>query len=278
MNLIPKRSSLVRAVTGLVFGALALTACKEIRIPGVYRIDIQQGNVITQEQLAALEPGMEKRKVRFILGTPLVTDTFNQQRWDYYYSFHRLREDRVQRIISVFFEDDRLSHIGGDVRAASGPIELPDRVDKVVVVPDGYRNEGLLASLTPDFFSNKPKRQPRKDDEAQSETKAGDAQADTAAAPARAGDTAAPETTPAATPVIEIDAEEERYLRDLLFDLGRAEPSADILTAASEPLPEAGEQEEGVLSRWAKTLGWGGSESSAESVPSADTPPPAPIE
>ena len=48
--------------------AALLTGCQELRVPGVYRIDIQQGNVITQEQLAALERGMEKRKVRFLVG------------------------------------------------------------------------------------------------------------------------------------------------------------------------------------------------------------------
>ena len=52
-----------------------LGACSLSELPGLYRIDIQQGNVVTQEMLAQLEPGMDKRRVRFVLGTPLVADT-----------------------------------------------------------------------------------------------------------------------------------------------------------------------------------------------------------
>ena len=62
-----------------------LSACGFIRFPGVYRIDVEQGNIITQELADQLQPGMSRRQVRFILGTPLLEDTFNQDRWDYPY-------------------------------------------------------------------------------------------------------------------------------------------------------------------------------------------------
>ena len=126
----------------LAVAIAALSGCGVVPMPSVYRIDIQQGNVITQDQLAALERGMEKRKVRFILGTPLLADTFNQDRWDYYYSLDRRGDDRVHRVISVFFEGERLVRVGGDVQPALGPIKSDTRKDELVRVPDGYRDEG----------------------------------------------------------------------------------------------------------------------------------------
>ena len=53
-----------------------------------YKIDVQQGNVLTQEMVAQLKPGQTRDQVRFILGTPLITDIFHQQRWDYVYRYH----------------------------------------------------------------------------------------------------------------------------------------------------------------------------------------------
>ncbi len=70
--------------------------------PGVYRIDIPQGNVITQEMVDQLQPGMTKRQVRFVMGTPLVVDTFNQERWDYLHSMES-KAAHVPRRISACF-------------------------------------------------------------------------------------------------------------------------------------------------------------------------------
>lgn len=63
---------------------LMLTAC----FPGVYKLDIPQGNILEKEKIDQIKPGMTKRQVRYVLGTPLMVDSFNQDRWDYYYS-HR---------------------------------------------------------------------------------------------------------------------------------------------------------------------------------------------
>ena len=64
-------------------GLAALAGCS---FPGVYKIDIQQGNVVTQDMIDQLKPGMTRRQVRFIMGNPLITDTFHANRWDYLYS------------------------------------------------------------------------------------------------------------------------------------------------------------------------------------------------
>jgi outer membrane protein assembly factor BamE len=231
----PTRPAVRRLCAGALIAAL-LGGCSTPRMPGIYRIDVQQGNVISQEQLAALERGMEKRKVRFILGTPLVADAFNQDRWDYYYSLEKMGEERVQRVISVFFEGDRLVRVSGGVRAATGPIAVPERKDEVVAVPEGYRDDGMLASITPGWFSQRAKRRAR------SETPP-----EPSGAQVPAGDTA-----PARE--IEVSAEDERYLRDLLEGFGREAPDT-APAAATEAASAQDREEEGILSRWARRLG-----------------------
>ena len=89
-------------------------------IPGVtpYRIDIQQGNFISQETVAQVKPGMSKEQVRLVLGTPLLTDIFHADRWDYLYWRERPGAKREQRKLTVFFEDGKVSRLDGDVVAA----------------------------------------------------------------------------------------------------------------------------------------------------------------
>ena len=91
-----------------------LSACGFVGFPGVYKIDVEQGNIITQEMADQLKPGMSRRQVRFIMVTPLVEDTFNQQRWDYAYvkrnGFNVISESRL----TVIFEGDTLESVAGD--------------------------------------------------------------------------------------------------------------------------------------------------------------------
>lgn len=103
---------------------MALSACGGNAIPGVYRIDIPQGNIITQEMLDQLKPGMSKSQVRFLLGTPLLVDVFHQDRWDYLYSYQPGGKDRLQRRVSVFFSDDKLTRLEGDVEFSEGTLTL----------------------------------------------------------------------------------------------------------------------------------------------------------
>jgi outer membrane protein assembly factor BamE len=93
------------------FIILLLSACS------VYRIDIRQGNHVTQEMLEQLELNMPAKKVHFIMGTPLIKDVFHQQRWDYLYSMQTSGGDRKQRRITLFFDKQaRLIKIDGDVK------------------------------------------------------------------------------------------------------------------------------------------------------------------
>jgi outer membrane protein assembly factor BamE len=87
----------------------------------VYTMEIQQGNYISQEAVSQLKLGMTKDQVRFVLGTPLVADIFHENRWDYVYRRQRANSRTVEeRRVSVFFEDDKLVRLEGDVMPAGG--------------------------------------------------------------------------------------------------------------------------------------------------------------
>ncbi|MGD9951888.1 MAG: outer membrane protein assembly factor BamE [Burkholderiales bacterium] len=92
--------------------ALPLAGCGWI---APYRMDIQQGNFLSQDMVSRLKRGMTRDQVRFVLGTPLVTDIFHANRWDYVYYLDRPGEPRVERRLAVFFENDRLARLEGDV-------------------------------------------------------------------------------------------------------------------------------------------------------------------
>lgn len=83
-----------------------------------YKIDVRQGNMVTQEMVAQLKPGQTKDQVRFILGTPLVADMFHADRWDYVYRFQPGYGEVQERRLVVYFQDGKLVRVGGDVAAA----------------------------------------------------------------------------------------------------------------------------------------------------------------
>jgi outer membrane protein assembly factor BamE len=89
--------------------ALSISSC-------VYRIDIQQGNLLEEEAIDQVELGMTRSQVRFLLGTPMVADTFHQDRWDYMYYFRRGRSRDIQRRWAIVtFEGDQVVNIQKDV-------------------------------------------------------------------------------------------------------------------------------------------------------------------
>ena len=89
-----------------------LCACS---FPGVYKINVEQGNIVTQDMVDQLKPGMNRRQVRFILGTPLVEDTFNQNRLDYLYVKRNGDKVLSQNRLTVEFEGDALASVSGDM-------------------------------------------------------------------------------------------------------------------------------------------------------------------
>jgi len=107
---------------GLIGIMFALTACGglgSLEFPGVYKISIPQGNIITQEMIDQLRPGMTKRQVIFVMGTPLVRDPYHQDRWDYVYNFQPGGGIRGQEKVTIFFVDDGLIRFTGDFTPTS---------------------------------------------------------------------------------------------------------------------------------------------------------------
>ncbi len=106
-------------------GAAGVTQSEEkARLFGVlpiYRPDVQQGNFVSKEMIAQLRVGMTPEQVRFVLGTPLLTDAFHAGRWDYPFRIKDGKGRVTSSHVSVFFKDGRVSHFDGG--------ELPDERD-----------------------------------------------------------------------------------------------------------------------------------------------------
>lgn len=123
-------------VISVLFMSPLLVSCSYIlnNLPGVYSIDIQQGNIVDQDMVDQLRPNMTERQVLYILGSPMLVDTFHQKRWDYLYSNQPGGEDRQQKRISIFFNEDNLvSGIQGDFKPSSEPVTKPSQETTVDV-------------------------------------------------------------------------------------------------------------------------------------------------
>ena len=121
----------------LILGAVCslLAACSSFN---AYKIDIQQGNVITQEMVAQLKPGLTRDQVKFILGSPLVADMFHTDRWDYVYMLQPGKGEVQRRRLTVIFEDNKLARLAGDVVAGDGWLEGPQAnppASRVIEIP-----------------------------------------------------------------------------------------------------------------------------------------------
>ena len=126
-------------------------------LPIGYRLNVQQGNVLKQQMLAQLEPGMEKKKVLFIMGTPSIQDTFHSDRWDYVYTFQRGRETAKQRRVTLYFKDDKLARVEGDVKAADGPLFVDKGQESAIKVPPGVKPGVLTRAVDAlPFIGEKP--------------------------------------------------------------------------------------------------------------------------
>ncbi len=101
-----------------------------------YRMDVRQGNMVSQEMVAQLRPGLSREQVRFILGSPLVVDMFHADRWDYVYRFQPGHGEIQQRVLTVFFQDNKLLRVAGDVVADDpGKVEAPKPANQVINIP-----------------------------------------------------------------------------------------------------------------------------------------------
>ncbi|WP_373091298.1 outer membrane protein assembly factor BamE [Zhongshania sp.] len=93
-----------------------LAACSSLEFPGVYRLPIDQGNIITPEMVDQLKVGMSRSQVEYIMGTPMVRDTFSPNRWDYIYTLNKPDEPKERHQLTVYFDGDTLVNFTTDVK------------------------------------------------------------------------------------------------------------------------------------------------------------------
>ena len=102
----------------LLLGTLALTlgACSlpKFQWPWVHKITVQQGNVITQQMVDRLEPGMTRAQVAYVMGEPVLKNPFNKDRWDYIYTIDIPGYTQTEQRLSLFFEDEVLASFSGN--------------------------------------------------------------------------------------------------------------------------------------------------------------------
>lgn len=112
----------------IVLFALLCTACGTA-LPSIkpFKLEVQQGNVVTSKMLLQLRPGMTKSQVRFIMGSPLIQDSFHGNRWDYAYQLREQGKILEQRRVILDFENEVLKSVRGDVVPAGSPAALASK-------------------------------------------------------------------------------------------------------------------------------------------------------
>lgn len=97
---------------------LFISACS---IPKVYKLTVQQGNIVTQDMIDELKVGMTKRQVAYVMGTPLIRSPYQQNRWDYLYTLERRDKVVKDYQVTVFFNDEIYTHFEGEVPQEEKP-------------------------------------------------------------------------------------------------------------------------------------------------------------
>ena len=120
-----------------------------IRQLGVYKLDINQGNFISQDMVDKLKNGMTRQQVRVVVGTPLVTSAFRDNRWDYVYEYQRDGRVREHRQFTVYFKDDVLARWEGDEMPAS--VADLNRAAAARALPEAPDDGGVMGKII-EFF------------------------------------------------------------------------------------------------------------------------------
>ena len=152
------RAPLLAAAAAVVLaGCSTMTAPFDTWIPyvsqfGVYRIDINQGNFLSQDMVEKLKEGQTKQQVRLVLGTPLIASVFRENRWDYTYEFRRNGRVETHRQFTVYFKDDLLTRWEGDELPKS--VQELNRVAATKALPDDpFGEDGGFVGKIIDWFN-----------------------------------------------------------------------------------------------------------------------------
>ncbi len=115
-------------IPALILVAVLAAAC-------VHKIDIEQGNYVTQDAVDRLKPGMSRAQVRAVLGTPLLTDIFHADRWDYYFDNAKGGKEIAHKRLTVYFDGDKLARFEGDANPPPPPPTHPQAAPAPVQPP-----------------------------------------------------------------------------------------------------------------------------------------------
>ena len=99
-------------VITLLLSVLLLSSCS---IPRIFQVVVSQGNLVDQEMLDKLEIGMTESQVKFVMGTPLISDTFYPNRWDYFTSVTQGENTYTNQKITLYFKDNKLVSWEGEI-------------------------------------------------------------------------------------------------------------------------------------------------------------------
>ncbi|MEJ8673946.1 outer membrane protein assembly factor BamE [Chromobacterium amazonense] len=112
----------------LIFAAvIAVSGCSSLNpLDWTHKVEVQQGNYVTADAVAKLKPGMTRAQVRFVLGTPLLTDAFHANRWDYKYSEAKggKVDPKSDKLLTAYFKGDVLERVEGQSQPAPPPKQL----------------------------------------------------------------------------------------------------------------------------------------------------------
>jgi outer membrane protein assembly factor BamE len=131
------------------FATLCLSGCSITEWSLVHRIDVQQGNVITQETINQLKPGMTRRQVQYVAGSPMVADVFHQDRWDYIYHMKPGTGETTTEHVSLYFENDALARISGTLHPQDEDEQDSNANEQatLIVPPEERIPPGVLSRL-----------------------------------------------------------------------------------------------------------------------------------
>lgn len=114
-------------------------------LPFVYKMTVQQGNILTERMVNQLELGMNREQVRYLLGTPLLTDMFHRDRWDYVYTIRRGHQPMETRRLTLWFQDDQLATVEGFAQPdPDAALAAMQEETLIVEVPDWKDDRGII--------------------------------------------------------------------------------------------------------------------------------------
>lgn len=268
--------------------AMMCVACGSYsaNVPSIkpYKMDIQQGNVVTPKMMMQLRPGMTKAQVRFIMGTPLLVDSFHADRWDYFYQMRKDGKIIEQRRVILEFDGDSLARVRGDVipagtDASQSPAASTGRIEpKSVAKPPKEKEKGLLDRLK--FWGDEgetPKGQPKP---AEVTPKPTEAPTPTKTEEVKPTATPKPAQQPTPAPLVEDDVPTpaEQPLPPLMEENASPPPSAKPAATSPEtsrPRPQEEKKQEEKKGLLDKLKFW---ERKEQPKPETTAPAPRPTE